>query len=330
MVSQHHMMKKKLILIFLSLLLVACGSAKKLNYNLDQTNCSIPVSLKQNITSNPVPFYKLDLDTSLTNYFSTKSLYIANTIGIFNLLNEYAEKIKTYKSMRSIEKRLELLELSQNISSKISLASLEVSSFASELDCEEEKIAQIADYLSGKEQGTESTLTSVAIGIGAISSVSLGALAIAEKSNKNTELIGIGTGISEALLGVWMLVQNKKATVVHHRNILRSLWTGSDTAAIFPSFIWEYLNYYNPNSTIDNTSKRTSIINQWEAFNQINVAKPDKAAVLIELYFGNGGKYTSSQLYNRANMYDQLESYIKLMKQDLTLLTIELENLKVK
>ncbi|MGK0639506.1 hypothetical protein [Thermaurantimonas aggregans] len=43
------------------------------------------------------------------------------------------------------------------------------------------------------------------------------------------------------------------------------------------------------------------------------------------LIFGKGGKYTASQLINRANMYDQPEAYINLMKQDLKVLASELE-----
>lgn len=48
----------------------------------------------------------------------------------------------------------------------------------------------------------------------------------------------------------------------------------------------------------------------------------------MELYFGEGGKYSAEQLSTRADMLDQLESHINLMKQDLRKLSIEIEQIK--
>jgi hypothetical protein len=48
---------------------------------------------------------------------------------------------------------------------------------------------------------------------------------------------------------------------------------------------------------------------------------------LYSLFFGEGGEYTAEHLMNRANMHDQIEAHINLMKQDLKLLASELENL---
>jgi hypothetical protein len=319
---------KIVILSIIAFSLFSCANTKKLTYNLDENKCYIPTEFKQNILPSGQPFYKLKIDTILSDNFSEKSLYIANTIGIYDLLEKYALAKKEYQLSKTIESRLNLLELSQSIMSKMNLASLEVSSFASELDCQEDIVSQIAEYMHGKEQQLRNSLTSIAIGVGAVSTITLGSLSIANKTNKTTEAIGIGIGVIEAALGVIMLTQTKKATITHQRNMLSAIWNNSDTSHIFPTFIWDYLNYYNPNSVNDTISKRVAIVNHWKEFNQITSAKPKIEHQLTQLYFGSGGKYTTGQLHNRSNMYNQLESFIKLMKQDLSLLTIEFERFK--
>ena len=48
---------------------------------------------------------------------------------------------------------------------------------------------------------------------------------------------------------------------------------------------------------------------------------------LFELqYLQDKGVYGTDDLYNRGKMYDQIESYVKMMKQDLTALFLELED----
>jgi hypothetical protein len=58
--------------------------------------------------------------------------------------------------------------------------------------------------------------------------------------------------------------------------------------------------------------------------------KEKKKEKVYTLFFGEGGKYTADQLTNRANMHDQIEAQINLMKQDLKLLALELEKINNK
>lgn len=60
-------------------------------------------------------------------------------------------------------------------------------------------------------------------------------------------------------------------------------------------------------------------------FGQITDSKEKEKEKLINLYFKEGGKYTTEQLFNRSNMHDQVEAQINLMKQDLKMLGLELE-----
>ncbi len=63
------------------------------------------------------------------------------------------------------------------------------------------------------------------------------------------------------------------------------------------------------------------------SFEQISTVNKKQKKQYIDIYFGDGGKYSIEQLENRANMYDQLESTIKTIKQDLKNLLFEINNL---
>lgn len=313
--------------LFLTLLISSCAGTKNIQSHIEMSACTQQGNFPYSPGDIPRPFHQIDLDTALSARFSPTSLNVANAIGILDLLTNYVNGLKKYQSEQTIDNRLSLLELSHKISQRINLASLEVSSVASELDCEEEKIAQLANYLNEREGENETRLTVMAIVAGATGAIVSGILLSNGKGGDNIEYIGIASGITEATLGLMILSNKRKAEFYHPRNALREVWEGRETSQIFPSFVWYYLNYHNPDNP-DNKSLRYQILERWMSFKQIDNAKSKRKRQLIDLYFGDGGKYTTEQLYNRANMYDQLESYIKLIKQDLTLLSVEFENIK--
>ncbi len=304
----------------------SCVGTKKVQFHLEKSTCTPKEKVRYSFEDIPRPLSSADMDTVLTSRFSFASLNIANAIGILQLLHTYVYNQKNYHQAKSVENRLTMLELAHKITQRIDLASLEVSSVTSELDCEEERISQLADYLKTIEKKRESGLTVAAIVAGASSAILTGIL-LASNSSANTEYIGITSGITEATLGLLILMNNPKIRFEHPENILREIWEGRKTSETFPPFIWYYLNYMNP-ADPHSKSWRNQIIDRWMSFKQIEKARSKKKEHLLELYFTDGGMYNTEQLYNRANMYDQLESFIKLIKQDLTLLAVEFQNLK--
>lgn len=108
-----------------------------------------------------------------------------------------------------------------------------------------------------------------------------------------------------------MLLNNEKTDFFHKRNALRDVWFGSETSKNFPPAVWYYLNYSSPENGIA-TSLREQIIQKWKSFGQISKSTEKE---MLDLYFGEGGEYTSEQLENRADMYDQLESNINLINE---------------
>lgn len=314
-----------LIIAFMS----SCSSTTHLTLNYSERNTCRQQNASHHLTRDiPKPFHEVELDTALVNRFSMSSLNVANSIGLLDELSDYITVEKKYQKNPSVENRMTQLVLSQKISDRISIASLEVSSVASELDCEEERIAQIADYLRSLEIERESKLTVAAIGVSALGAIIPGIMLIKKGgSGSGGDIAGLVTGIIEVSLGVSILMNSRKVEINHPQNALRDIWDGSEASGTFPPFIWYYLNYHNPHDG-EIKSVRYQIIDRWVGFKQISGAKANDRRKLLALYFGDGGKYSTDQLYNRANMYDQLESYIKLMKQDLTLLSLEFDFLK--
>ncbi len=309
------------------MLLSSCAGTTQLARQFEQNSCAHQGSFPLPVKAFPKPLHEIAVDTALQIRFSVSSLNVAHAIGILEPLSTFVAYRKRQEQIPTTENRLTTLELSQRITQRINLASLEVSAIASELDCEEEKVSQIADYLSGAEAALETKLTVAAIAVGAAGALVPALLIRSGEDSRNVEYLTIASGITEALIGGAILLNKRKIELRHPRNPLREIWEERERSEIFPPFVWYYLNYYNPEKPAEK-SLRYGIIERWLGFKQIEDATTKRKRQLLALYFGNGGKYTTGQLYNRAKMYEQVESSIKLLKQDLTLLTVEFEELK--
>lgn len=274
----------------------------------------------------PVPIHELSIDTTLANRFSFASLNIANAFGFLDLLQQCVQAGEDYRRSPRAETRLRKIEAAMKLADRINLASLEISSFASELDCEEERITQIADFLKGKEKQRETRLTVAAIGVGAIGGVVSGILSTSDRAGNSGDYLGIGTGIAETVLGILILRNSMTTELLHPRNALKDIWQGSAGSNIFPPSVWYYLIYKNP-AKPDELSLREKIMERWKGFKQINTDDAGEMKKFELQYLQDKGIYGTDDLYNRGKMYDQIESYVKMMKQDLTALSLELGDL---
>lgn len=313
------------IIICLGLFLSSCASFKTtmIDPQLIRSNCNQHNIYAYSSQELPPPIHELHIPQQLAGAISDKSLNMANAIGILDFLKDFIQLKDRYNTSHDLDVRISMLEIKQEISERINHSSLEVSAISSELDCEDERIGQIANYLSGKESKLESNLTIAAIIAGASGAITSGTLI---GNDKTSDYVGLATGIVEASLGLMMLFNKRKTILYFERNALKEIWEGNQTSSAFPPSVWYYINYHNP---IDEeyTPIREQIIEKWMSFGQISDDNPKEKRELIELYFGAGGTYTTDQLQNRADMYDQLKSHINLMKQDLKALSVELTSL---
>lgn len=313
-----------ILFTFISVLLSSCSSYKSANIqsSLRKSNCNQQNVYTYEDSEVPMPIYTVQLDSFLLNNFTFKSLNVAHAIGVLPLLEAYGNQREIYRLNPTLENKVHIIEISQLISQKINNTSLEISAVSSEMDCEEERTGQIANYLKGLESDKESKLTVASIVVGASGAILSG---IYNNEDAGT-IFGITAGIAEAGLGVMILINRRKIEFMHPRNALRDVWEGQTVSSNFPASIWYYLNYHNP-AQPEEKSLRYQIIEKWVDFGQISGMESKKKKKLLNVYFGDGGKYSSQQLSNRADMYDQLESYINLMKQDLKSLSMEVINL---
>lgn len=321
------------ILLVLTIFLASCSTWKKvtLDQYVEQSNCYQQDAASYTIEDLPTPIHLIELDELVTDNLSFNSINIAHAFGFLPSIESYLKQVKAFSEMeiQSIEDRLNLVEMRQRINQSISLSSIEISAIASEMDCEEERADQIASYLSRKEGNTERKMTVGAIITGAVGTIAAAFIVLNNPDDNRVEYVGVGTGLTEVLFGVLLLTNKRKVYISHERNALRDLWEGQAFSSIYPPPIWYYLNYFNPNDD-EYDSKRNQILEKWMKFGQITESKPKKKEALIDLYFKNGGYYTSEQLENRANMHDQIESQINLMKQELKQLALELDSYEAK
>jgi hypothetical protein len=318
--------RQKAGVFLLVLSLVSCGGPNliRLEPYLTGSNCHQQAYYPYAADGMPQPVHHLNLNPALTERFSFNSLNVANALNLLESIEKYVASVDKYQDNPTVEHRLTMLELAQTIHQRVNLALLEISATVSEIDCEEERADQVGTFLKLKEDDTRTKLTVAAIAVGAIGAIVTGFLLTQSNADNDIEYIGISTGITEALLGFSILQHQREIEFQHPRNPLRDIWEGKPTSEIFPPSVWYYLNYDDP-SRPDTPSLRNQIIAQWRSFGQIADVKPQDKDTHIDLYFGEGGIYSAEQLKNRANMHDQLEAQINLMKQDLKNLVIEID-----
>ena len=306
-----------------SLMAVGCATIKDANIRqqITASNCNQQNVYDYTAEDLPQPLHTISIDSVLTELLNPGNLHMANALGLLPDLTQYVY-LKKGLEASDLAKRLTLLELKQRIDHRINIASLEVSAVASEMDCEEERTSQVANYLKGSESEMESKLTIAAVVVGASGAIATGGVI---KNDAASNTVGIATGITEASLGLLMLFNNRKIDFYHQRNALREIWEWKPVSSNFPPFVWYYLTYRDPNK--DAPSIRQTILEKWEDFGQISEGEDEEGQPVVPIYFGDGGKYTTDQLVNRADMYDQLESHITLMKQDLKALSLAVERL---
>lgn len=305
-------------LVLAALMFTGCANRELIRYQaqLESSSCNQWQPSTGAVGVAPGPYDPASVSPRVAAHFSPNSLRMAHAIHVLPLLDHYMAHLAVPAAERSLEERVELLELRRTIAYHCDLASLEISAVASELDCEEEKISQLAEHLNGLEQKATDRLNVAAIAVGATGALFTGIHFTDEDRDTRVDWLGIAFGAAEAGLGVAMLLTGKKAGIRHPRNALRAIHEGKDPDGIFPASVWFCLTNPIPGQQEDKTYRK-QLMDRWQ--------EGEGQDGDLALFLGNGGTYTSDQLHGRASMYDQLESTIKLVKQDLLQLVQELD-----
>ncbi|MBV6403401.1 MAG: hypothetical protein GFGODING_00139 [Flavobacteriales bacterium] len=306
--------------LLLPLLLCACGQRELARYRerMMEGGCTPWLPEGPAARAAIAPLDSTTVPDAVRARFSANSLRMAHAIGVLPELPAYIAQQATRPEQRTVEQRLAALELKDRIADRCDRASLEISALASELDCEEEKVSQLADLLNAIGSRRETRLTIAAIAVGATGAVVTGIHLLDEDGTSNIDGAGIVFGIAEAALGAAILLDGARTELRHPRNALRAVHEGSDPDGIFPPSVWYCL--VQPRAVAGGRrSLRQELLERWGA-GEGTVPEGDLALCL-----GEGGRYDAGQLETRGDMFDQLEASIKLVKQDLLQLVQELE-----
>ncbi len=314
---------KQVIFLGVVLFISSCKTTelKGVYATLERSVCQQLPDYQYDESELPQSFSEKPISTILSDIFSEESLRIMRAIQVEDEIEAFVLGVQD--SAVNIEQQLNLLMQMESIQWKLQQASLEVSATAAEIDCEEERAEQIAGYLLNSQSSRETRLTVAAISIGAVGALS--AVAFLSAGNElAAEWIGITTALSEVVLAGFIFFQKTNVMFYHQRNHLAEMWNGNKTSSLFPPSVWYYLNGGSSISR-EGLTLREELVARWKRFNRFDKETNQQE---IALYFGDGGKYAAEQLSNRSNLLDQVESFVALMKQDLSVLMSELNALR--
>lgn len=314
---------KQVIFLGVVLFVSSCKTTelKGVYATLERSVCQQLPDYQYDESELPQSFSEKPISTILSDIFSEESLRIMRAIQVEEEIEAFVLSLND--TIINQEQQLNQLMQMEAIQWKLKQASLEVSATAAEIDCEEERAEQIAGYLLKRQSSRETRLTVAAISIGAVGALS--AVAFLSAGNElAAEWIGITTALSEVVLAGFIFFQKTNIMFYHQRNHLAEIWNGNKTSSLFPPSVWYYLNGGSSISR-DGLSLREELVERWKRFNRFD---KDANQEEITLYFGEGGKYAAEQLSNRSNLLDQVESFVALMKQDLSVLMRELNSLR--
>lgn len=183
------------------------------------------------------------------------------------------------------------------------------------VDCLDDSVETLERELVDRRSKNELYLTFGSIGLGAAAATTQGVLEVSDRDSNMAPVVGIAGGVSSAALGIAALLWPAPTVWLNHDiNVLRSVWTGSDTGGL-PLFVWRLLLIPRPNGE----SPREALKKRWKVM--LNDRSADQGRQLEDLLFGAGGHYDLNALEFRETMLDQLETEIELMNRDLQNMT---------
>jgi hypothetical protein len=294
--------------VFIAILSVscACGSKRSL-VPLErpfQAECLKELILMNEIQNPEDQEEKVDKDWEV-DFPDPRITLMARVLGVSTSLQNYLEE-----SSKEDPDEIKLNSYGRRVERAIQMASFETSAITGGIDCEEEKAEQIANFLEKRIKNKETNRTVAAIVTGAVVSTGTGIALVAGAAGSMLEIFGIVGGLTEVWLGVSILNLQKYVEIEHPVNVIDMIYENDNSERVFPVSVW---NYINASLNEDEISKRERVVQRWEDF-EVEVGT-------LEIIRSDGGKYNAEMLKTRANMLDQLEAQIYLMKQDLMLFT---------
>lgn len=262
-------------------------------------------------------------ETLLRGRYGPRALRMAQAVGLIPLLAQLttleAQETGTVPSPAYLAVR-------QRIADQLQLATADIATASALLDCETKRATLTATLLTRRENIREKRMTISAITIGAVAIIGASLLNLHEQ-HETADWLHLAGGIGEGGLGVLALRQKPpRVDYPHARNPLREVWEKPRISTQFAPLVWYYLN--QPKADTSRTVL-TELRDRWEVLTSLNAAGKQARKPHHEVdYFGAGDRYDAEALTLRATMLGQLETEIRLMNNDLTILLNEIVSAK--
>ncbi len=290
---------------------VSGTSCASLTLPPDLASLSLPSSLS---TSSLSAVDRPPIDDGL----SSEARHIAEIIGVLPLVQETRELAGVDPGGEG-ETRQRLFELQQYLSNQMMTTFFEVSSVASRIDCEAIRANHVATTLTEiREQRSQRYEVAAIVGDAVIGIVG-GALTLGV-SEIAAAIADIGGGVFAAGFGLAAGFTSEEHEYHAPQNFLRELWENPQAPTLFSQTVWRFLNWPLGDQA-EYSTKRNELIAEWQ--NDGFIAQSGTTNRRTDLLFSTAGLYEIEDLRIRAQMLEELKTYVNVMVQQLHLLSRE-------
>ncbi len=261
----------------------------------------------------PQPIWPTVTQDTQVEGFSRESLAFAGLLDIGPLVGRIPLTEAEVEQKR-VGAVLRLMILRQEIMQAILLASLETSSVAVEVRCEQARADRLADEMEEAQSRRFARLTLTSILLTTLTSVVTGGLTLVGESVADG-VVAVTGGALGGMFGGLALWDIRDHKFHHRRNHLKDIWEGPDRSELFPDVVWRFLNRRVGGA--DEKSLREQLIDDWKGKGRLGDQGSENEHKHIALLFGEGGTYGIKDLRARTEMLDDLGTTIDLFYEEL-------------
>jgi hypothetical protein len=258
------------------------------------------------------------------NRFTQRARSVAADIGVQSLLTDFVKVEKQIQQSKNTDHVLQMVAFRQEITERISLASLELTSVLSEINCELGRATELKNYLQLQIEKRETSSTILSVLAAASAQIVVSIFNLSDADHRVVEATEIGGALISAYFVFRALKKkDKKAEFLHKRNFLKDIRDNPINSTVYLPMVWHYLSkeYENPEETI---TVRQTILNRWQELNLLTETEEQEQEQRIQLLFGEGGLYSIDDINNRISLLDLLAIEVSLMNQELKQLQQEI------
>jgi len=316
MKDHRHVSLVCLILAVVALLTYGCATTLppvKATYSFDRRCTPVNPGLKAILVSDVEPASIMD-ETSIhgeaARLYSATAIYIAEIMDLLPLLNRLARLEKESTNPAEIDRAR------RKLTTRIQLATMEVSSLVAEIECEVQRADEVQDRLKQAQTKRTTFQTILAVVFGGVTNVITGGLGLATGAGDTAHLVTVLGGTMEVLFGTSANFVKVRQEFSHPRNHLEALLENTMNNDYFSPRVWRFLTQPDMRD-LEGHSLRDVLLQAWREEGRLGESGSRREQERESLIFGPGGLYDADDLHIREAMLQQLEASIQLMHQDL-------------